>query len=122
MAKRKKPSTEDSTVTASGQAPAPLRIEGELTIYTAAETKERIVGALAAGSALEIDLSQVGEIDTAGLQLLILAKREAAARGASVALIHHSSAVLECFELCNMTAVLGAAADNAAGAAPTAQE
>jgi len=93
----------------------PLRIEGELTIYTAAETKDRIVGALA-DSALEIDLSQVAEIDTAGLQLLILAKHTAQAKGGSVTFVKHSSAVLECLDLCNMTAVFG---DTVAGASAT---
>lgn len=94
-----------------------LNIEGELTIYTAAETKERIVAALAADSALDIDLSQVGEIDSAGLQLLIMAQRAAKALGRDVALVNHSTAVRECLELCNMSAVSGDSS-----AAPAAQE
>ena len=93
-----------------------LNIEGELTIYTAAETTERITAALAADSALDIDLSQVGEIDSAGLQLLIMAQRAAKALGRDVALVNHSTAVRECLELCNMTAALG---DKSA---PAAQE
>lgn len=84
-----------------------LPLEGELTIYTAAELKGRLLEALAAPEPLEIDLSQVSEIDTAGLQLLMLAKREAAARGTSLTLTGHSHAVIECLDLCNLTAAFG---------------
>lgn len=84
-------------------AAAPLRIEGEMTIYTAAELKERIVAALAADS-VAIDLAQVGEIDSAGLQLLLLAQRETAAAGKSLALHNPSGAVLECLDLCALRA------------------
>jgi len=53
-----------------------LHIEGEFTIFRAMELKPVI---LAAPPPLEIDLSGVTEMDTAGLQLLILAKRAAVA-------------------------------------------
>ncbi len=45
-----------------------LSISEDLTIYHALEHKERLIAALDAGDGLELDLSQVGEIDTAGLQ------------------------------------------------------
>lgn len=99
MAKRKKPDTDG--------APQSLRIEGEMTIYTAAELKQRLVGALNAGGDLEIDLSDVSEIDSAGLQLLILAKREGTRRNKNVGLTGHSAAVIECLDLCNITAEFG---------------
>ena len=57
-----------------------LRIEGELTIYTAAAIKQQLDQLLGRSAELEIELSQVSEMDTAGLQLLILAKRECLAR------------------------------------------
>jgi len=108
MARRKKTGNEDSPMNEAATARASLRIEGELTIYTAADTKTRLVEALAAADrGLDIDLAEVSEIDSAGLQLLLLAKREAAARGGEVALVNHSAAVLECFDLCNMTATFG---------------
>ena len=101
MAKKKKAADE------AGAATHRLPLEGELTIYTAAELKGRLLEALAAPEPLEIDLSQVSEIDTAGLQLLMLAKREASTRGTSLTLTGHSHAVIECLDLCNLTAVFG---------------
>jgi anti-anti-sigma factor len=85
-----------------------LALDGELTIYRAAELKERLLDALAATEAvLEIDLSGVDEIDTAGLQLLMLAKREAAACGRQLRLVAHSRAVLAAFDLLNLAGYFG---------------
>jgi anti-sigma B factor antagonist len=79
-----------------------LHIEGEMTIYTAAETKARLLPLLAQCIDLEIDLSQVNEMDSAGLQLLILAKRACTKRNVNLHLAGHSKAVAEVLELCNM--------------------
>ncbi len=76
-----------------------LRIEGEMTIYNAAALKPELLGALAQSSALEVDLSRVIEIDAAGVQLLILAKKEALEAGRTLTLIQHSEPVLSAFEL-----------------------
>ena len=50
--------------------PTRLAILEELTIYHAMDQKQQLLDALANSQALELDLSQVAEIDTAGLQLL----------------------------------------------------
>jgi anti-sigma B factor antagonist len=84
-----------------------LPIEGELTIYTAAGLKEQLVAALAAAQPIEIDLSRVDEIDSAGLQLLILAKREAAQAGRELTLLNHSQAVMDCLDMCNLVTAFG---------------
>ncbi|MBS3954192.1 MAG: STAS domain-containing protein [Methylomicrobium sp.] len=84
-----------------------LTIENELTIFTASEMKTGLLAFLDTGSNLEIDLSQVVEIDTAGLQILILIKREAAKAGKSLKFAMHSKPVLEIMELANLTAVFG---------------
>ena len=55
-----------------------LTVHEDMTIYHALDLKQRLMGALEANANLELDLAQVSEIDTAGLQLLILTKREAA--------------------------------------------
>ncbi len=86
-----------------------LVVEGELTIYTAAEMKEKI-GALLNSASVEIDLSQVGEIDTAGLQLLLLARRECARQEKPVVFSNPSEAVLTCWDMCNLKETFGAAA------------
>ena len=55
----------------------------------------------------EIDLSDVSEMDSAGLQLLILAKREAVRHNTPLRLTGHSPAVLEVMNICNMAAYFG---------------
>lgn len=84
-----------------------LAIEGELTIFTAAEQKTALLGFLNSDDELEINLSKVSEIDTAGLQLLILIKREAAKSGKTLHFVMHSKAVLEVLELARLTASFG---------------
>ena len=84
-----------------------LKIEGDLTIYMAAEIKKRLMDFASNGEDLEIDLSAVAEMDTAGLQLLILAKREAALYRKRLSFVLHSRAVLEVMELANLSASFG---------------
>lgn len=84
-----------------------LAIEGELTIFTAAEQKPKLLKFLNKGKQLEINLAGVTEIDTAGLQLLILIKREAAQVGKSLSFVMHSKAVLETLELANLIGPFG---------------
>jgi anti-sigma B factor antagonist len=79
-----------------------LRIESDLTIYTVVEWKETLLSALERSSALSIDLSAVRELDTAGLQLLLLAGREAQRAGKSITLVAPSTVVAEVVQLCNL--------------------
>jgi anti-sigma B factor antagonist len=84
-----------------------LDITGEMTIYTAAEQKGQLLEFIESGASLEINLSQVNELDTAGTQLLILAKQEAARAKKTLRFVMHSNAVLDVLELANLTAVFG---------------
>jgi anti-sigma B factor antagonist len=88
-------------------AVARLAIEGDMTIYRAAELREAILAAQASAPALEIDLAGVDDLDSAGLQLLVMAKRSAAADGRTLRLLGHSRAVLDVFELLDMGAYFG---------------
>jgi anti-sigma B factor antagonist len=81
-----------------------LRIEGELTIFRAMELKPLM---LSTPPLDEIDLSAVTELDTAGLQLLMLAKKTALAENRPLRLFGHSPAVLDVFELLNVAAYFG---------------
>jgi len=83
-------------------------IEGELTIYTAPTEKQRLIALLTnCDEAIELNLAKVEEIDTAGLQVLILLKREAAKLNKKLYFVMHSKAVLDVLELCNLTATFG---------------
>lgn len=78
------------------------KIEGEMTIYNAAELKDALVPLLVDGREFEIDLSDITEIDSAGVQLLMLVKRECLRHEQSLKLINHSHAVLDVFELMDL--------------------
>ncbi|MEW5943138.1 MAG: STAS domain-containing protein [Pseudomonadota bacterium] len=84
-----------------------LRVAEEMNIYNAAAMKEALLTHLAGCSELEINLSKVSEMDTAGLQLLYLVKREAAQQGKTVRLAAHSPATLEILDSYNMAACFG---------------
>ena len=82
-------------------------VEGSMTIYEAAADKPLLLSALATANETEIDLSSVDEMDTAGLQLLILVKRESLKAGKVLRLIAHSQASLDVLECYNLGAYFG---------------
>lgn|SRR3990167_5267842 len=86
---------------------AVLRPEGELTIYTAADNKARFLEALSVQDHLELDLSQVTEMDSAGLQLLLMAKKEAGRRNIELSFGQPSQVVMEVLDLCNLSSTFG---------------
>lgn len=87
--------------------PKRLTISQELTIYHAMDLKEQFIEALADADALELDLSQVAEIDTSGLQLLLLTKREAGQQGKQLTIVAHSPAVRQTLDFCNLASFFG---------------
>ena len=86
---------------------ARIAIDGELTIYRAADLKVTVLEALRKARVLEVDLSGVTELDTAGLQVLMLAKNTAAADKRELHLLNHSPAVVEIVEMLNLGAFFG---------------
>ena len=91
--------------TASGQHT--VAIEGELTIYRALEIKSVLLELMGKYPEVEVNLAGVSEIDSAGLQLLVAAKWEAALHQTSLRFTGHSPAVLEIFDLCGLTGFFG---------------
>jgi anti-anti-sigma factor len=81
---------------------AQIAVEGELTIYRANELKQTLLAALEHADALAIDLSGVTEIDSAGVQLLMMASASAHEAGCELRLTGHSPAVREVFELLDL--------------------
>lgn len=87
-----------------------LSLEGDLTISTALDAKQQVLAALEATNSLTIHLAAVNEIDTAGLQLLILARKEALARGKAVTFKDASQPVSDLVRLAGLAKYLGLAA------------
>lgn len=88
-------------------ASQPFAISEDLTIYHALELKNQLLDALAQTGELELNLAQVRAMDTAGLQLLVMLKKEAQRSGKCVRIVAHSQAVSELVEFCNMAAEFG---------------
>ena len=84
-----------------------IAIDGEMTIYRAADLKLLLLDALRKTRVLEVDLSGITELDTAGLQVLMLAKQTALADGRELRLLQHSPAVVEIFEMLDLGAYFG---------------
>lgn len=96
-----------SSQNTSQSAVAHFAIEGEMTIYRASELKSTILPHLSQADEIEIDLSKVQEIDSAGLQLLIATKLEAVAHDKKLRFVGHSKPVLEALDLCDLVAFFG---------------
>lgn len=89
--------------------PTRVDIEGELSIFSAAVLRQRLLDAIGSSKEVEVDLSRVGEIDSAGIQLLVAAKREAATQNKPLKLTSPSQAVLDVIELYDLFGHLGIA-------------
>ncbi|CAM2785698.1 MULTISPECIES: STAS domain-containing protein [Pseudomonas] len=83
---------------------ARVRIDGELTIYTVAELAGALLPQIGAAPRLELDLSQVTEMDGAGLQLLAVIRREAGISGTGLSVTGQSQVVMQALQLCRTEA------------------
>jgi anti-sigma B factor antagonist len=85
-----------------------VKLSGEATIHRAAEIKQVCLALLEGKGSAELDLSGVTEIDSAGLQILLLLAREARRLERPLRLIGHSPAVLEVLALLHLDRDLAA--------------
>jgi len=88
-------------------------VDQPMTIYTAAELKPRLVEAVVQDEVPVLDLSGVTEIDSAGVQLLLLARREAQLLGRDLRVTAASDAVTEVLVLLGIDGLV--VADSATG-------
>jgi len=79
-----------------------VTIEDEMTIYTSLEQKTNLSEYLKPDIHLQINLSQVSDIDSAGLQILLFLKQESITLNFKFSLVEHSQAVVEVLELLNL--------------------
>ncbi|MBV7296958.1 STAS domain-containing protein [Enterovibrio paralichthyis] len=84
-----------------------LSINDEMTIYTATAMKNELVDKLCHCHEMEISLENVSEIDSAGVQILIALRQEAAQLKKEMRFVKHSAAVLDVFETLNLAAHFG---------------
>ena len=84
-----------------------LPILGEMTIFKTAELKQQILPIINEHAQIEIDLSQVTEIDGAGMMLMISIKQEAWRQDKALRYVGHSAAVTEAVDICNLANFFG---------------
>jgi len=84
-----------------------IEIKSELSIYTVAALRQQLLDALDGAAEVDVDLSEVSEMDSAGMQLMVAAKREAALRDKALRFSGHSPAVFDVLELCQLSGHLG---------------
>ena len=84
-----------------------IAIVGELTIYTVLALKDKVLSGLSETDDLELDLSEVGEIDGAGLQLLVMVKQQATHLGKILRFSGHSPVVVELLDLSGLAGFFG---------------
>jgi anti-anti-sigma factor len=87
-----------------------LPLDGEMTIYRAAELRASIASAIEGAAALTLDLSEVTEIDSAGAQLLIAARRTARETGCALTIAGCGDEVMDALGVLGLAAELGASA------------
>ncbi|GAA5168959.1 STAS domain-containing protein [Viridibacterium curvum] len=80
---------------------------GDMTIFHAHQMKEALMTELGANERLEVDLSEVSDIDTAGLQQLLLLHKEAAHGNKPLRFQGHSPAVQQAVQMLKLEALLG---------------
>ena len=84
-----------------------LAVLDEMTVYTVLEQKRQLFDYLKSAKELQIDLSGVVEIDSAGVQLLMFLKQEANSGNIKFSLTQHSQTVVEALELLNLSKHFG---------------
>ncbi|HWK51540.1 MAG TPA: STAS domain-containing protein [Steroidobacter sp.] len=82
---------------------AELRVDGEMTIYRANEVAQTLFAAVRAHAGdVSLDMSDVTEFDTAGLQLVLMARRMAESNGHRLDVVQPSECVIDVLKLCNV--------------------
>lgn len=99
-------SATDNDAAAKVQA-SRVAITEDLTIYNAIAQKQALLDQVQEHALIELDLSQVSQIDTSGIQLLMLAKRECQKRDKTLNIVAHSPAVHELMDFYNIAGFFG---------------
>ncbi len=92
-----------------GDGACRIAVSGEMTIYSAAELKNRLLAAVAECRAVECDLTEVTDFDSAGVQLLAMLQRQVGP-GGSVSVTGASDTVRELLDLYRLSGALMAEA------------
>lgn len=76
-----------------------LQLQGDMTIYNAAEFRKKLLEFVEDFKEFEVDMSAVNEIDTAGIQLLLQLKKKAQAEQRTIRLLGCNEEISDLFDL-----------------------
>lgn len=79
---------------------------GDMNIYRASELKEKLYLTFMEGKEIVMDLSQVSEIDSSGIQLLIVALLEAGRRKIKISFLNPSAVIVDILMLTRLNKIL----------------
>ncbi len=79
-------------------------VTDEMTIYTASQMKKAFLDNLDGCRNVEVSLEHVGEMDSAGLQLMLMLSVEAKRQDIELHFTRHSAAVIDVLETLNLVA------------------
>jgi|ERR1700679_1510489 anti-sigma B factor antagonist len=82
--------------------PHKVYIEGEMTIYRAAEMKQTLLTPITERARVEFDLSKVTSLDSSGVQLLMLAMKTAQVMHTELRLVAKSAVVVDVMDVLNL--------------------
>lgn len=92
-----------------------LHVQGEMSIYRAIELAHLLLPAIGnPAKDVRMDLSRVTEFDTAGLQILLMARRVAASGGQRLRVVQASECVRQVLALCDLADLCDTPADSLA--------
>ncbi len=80
-----------------------MSVSGPALISSVAELKKALMQCLETGGMVAVNLKDVDDCDTAGVQTLLAFQREAASRDSDISLIEVSSAVFEAADRAALT-------------------
>jgi len=93
-----------------------LAVSGEMNIYSAETMKNALLPAVRnRGGDAVLNLAAATEIDTAGLQVILMLRRLARACGGRFVLIEPSPSVSEVLEICGLSSAIERSSEATAG-------
>jgi anti-anti-sigma factor len=81
-------------------------MKGRLDAATASGAEAKLLGLLAGGAKLVVDLAEVGYVSSAGLRVLLLAAKQAKAGGGAFALAAPQAGVMEVLQISGFHKIL----------------
>jgi anti-anti-sigma factor len=84
-----------------------VTVVGELTVFTVSDLWQALWQVLKGAGEVEIDLGGVSDIDTAGIQLLMVVKMIVEENDQSVRFVNHSKVVVDGFECFDLAGYFG---------------